>query len=200
MFRGLSPGGRQLVFTSRTIIGTCPRAAEATGSVVRLGDRAIPPRRCRRPGGRWAVLASRGPRPKDWAITIRRRWGPLDYARAARRPEIECMARRRWPAYAPTARRKPSGRRRNTRSTSPLRAAGAREEELPYNSIIGLTPCRGPALQVLDRQRPAGVVLPDRRGRPACGLCLRYNTNLRPIRAILDLIRPGRHPEDLAIA
>ena len=113
--------------------------------------------------GRWAILGEPAPATGGLgdhdppAVT-----GPLDYARAAKTPyEIECMAEAtvagvRAHRVAEQAFR--AGASEYEIHLAYCRAAGAREEELPYNSIIAFD--RHAAVlhyQVLDRQRPTGV-------------------------------------------
>lgn len=113
--------------------------------------------------GRWAVLAEPGPATEGLgehdppALTTR-----LDYARAAKTSyEVQCMALAT--AAGVRAHRVAEGAFRNGASEYEIhlaycRAAGAREEELPYNNIIAFD--RHAAVlhyQVLDRRRPPGV-------------------------------------------
>jgi Xaa-Pro dipeptidase len=113
--------------------------------------------------GRWAVLAEPGPATEglgdhDPASLV----GMLDYARAAKTPyEIECMAEATT-AGVRAHRTAEAGFRAGASEyeihLDYCRAAGAREEELPYNNIIAFG--RHAAVlhyQVLDRQRPSGV-------------------------------------------
>ncbi len=114
-------------------------------------------------GGRWAVLAERGPVTEglgehDPPAFAQR----LDYARAAKSPyEIECMALAT--AAGVRAHRAAEAGFRAGDSEYDIhlaycRAAGAREEELPYNNIIAIG--RHAAVlhyQLLARQRPADV-------------------------------------------
>jgi Xaa-Pro dipeptidase len=114
-------------------------------------------------GGRWAVLAEPGPATEglgdhDPATLV----GMLDYARAAKTPyEIECMAQATT-AGIRAHRAAEAGFRAGASEyeihLAYCRAAGAREEELPYNNIIAFdTHAAVLHYQVLDRQRPAGV-------------------------------------------
>ncbi|MGE0465584.1 MAG: Xaa-Pro dipeptidase [Steroidobacteraceae bacterium] len=114
-------------------------------------------------GGRWAVLSEPGPATEglgdhDPAALV----GMLDYTRAIKTPyELECMT------LATTAgvrahRAAEAGFRAGASEyeihLAYCRAAGAREEELPYNNIIAFdTHAAVLHYQVLDRQRPAGV-------------------------------------------
>jgi Xaa-Pro dipeptidase len=112
---------------------------------------------------RWAVLGEPAPATEGLgdhdppAVT-----GPLDYARAVKSPyEVECMALAT--AAGVRAHRAAEAAFRSGASEYEVhlaycRAAGAREEELPYNNIIAFD--RHAAVlhyQVLDRARPAGV-------------------------------------------
>ncbi|MBF8293278.1 MAG: proline dipeptidase, partial [Steroidobacteraceae bacterium] len=88
--------------------------------------------------------------------------GMLDYARAAKTPyEIECMAQAT--AAGVRAHRAAEAGFRAGASEYEIhlaycRAAGAREEELPYNNIIAFgTHAAVLHYQLLDRQRPPGV-------------------------------------------
>ena len=113
--------------------------------------------------GRWAVLGEPEPATEGLgeydppAVT-----GPLDFARAVKSPyEVECMALAtaagvRAHRAAEEAFR--GGASEYEAHLAYCRAAGAREEELPYNNIIAFD--RHAAVlhyQVLDRARPAGV-------------------------------------------
>jgi Xaa-Pro dipeptidase len=113
--------------------------------------------------GRWAVLGEPGPVTAGLgdhdppAVT-----GPLDYARAIKTPyEIECMALatvagRRAHGAAEEAFR--AGASEYEIHLAYCRAAGVREEELPYNNIIAFD--RHAAVlhyQLLDRGRARGV-------------------------------------------
>ncbi len=113
--------------------------------------------------GRWAVLGEPGPATDglgdhDPAGLVER----LDYGRAVKSPyEVECMALAtvagvRAHRAAEAAFR--AGASEYEVHLAYCRAAGAREEELPYNNIIGFD--RHAAVlhyQLLDRSRPAGV-------------------------------------------
>jgi Xaa-Pro dipeptidase len=114
-------------------------------------------------GGRWAVLAEPGPATEglgdhEPATLV----GMLDYARAAKTPyEIECMTQATT-AGVRAHRAAEAGFRTGASEyeihLAYCRAAGAREEELPYNNIIAFdTHAAVLHYQVLDRQRPAGV-------------------------------------------
>ncbi len=113
--------------------------------------------------GRWAILAQPAPATEGLgdhdppAVT-----GPLDYARAVKTPyEIECMAAAT--VAGARAHRAAEQAFRDGASEYEIhlaycRAAGTREEELPYNNIIAFG--RHAAVlhyQVLDRQRPPDV-------------------------------------------
>lgn len=113
--------------------------------------------------GRWAVLGEPQPATEGLgeydppAVT-----GPLDFARAVKSPyEGECMALAT--AAGVRAHRAAEEAFRGGASEYEVhlaycQAAGAREEELPYNNIIAFD--RHAAVlhyQVLDRARPAGV-------------------------------------------
>ncbi|MBX3702419.1 MAG: Xaa-Pro dipeptidase [Steroidobacteraceae bacterium] len=114
-------------------------------------------------GGRWAVLGEPGPATDglgehDPPVLVAR----LDYGRASKTPyELECMALAS--AAGVRAHRAAEAAFRSGASEYEVhlaycRAAGAREEELPYNNIIAFD--RHAAVlhyQVLDRQRPPGV-------------------------------------------
>ena len=170
--------------------GTCrrPTPRGLLGGSLRPGDRAFPDRAAAALGGkaRWAILGEPGPRPTGSATTIRRRSpARLDYARAVKTPyEIECMALATV-AGVRAHRAAEAGFRAGASEyeihLAYCRAAGAREEELPYNNIIAFdTPCGGAALPGAGPQPPGGrEVLPDRRRRAARGLCLRHHAHLR---------------------
>jgi Xaa-Pro dipeptidase len=113
--------------------------------------------------GRWAILCEPGPATQGLgehdppALTAR-----LDYGRAAKTPyELQCMALAT--AAGVRAHRAAEAAFRAGASEYEVhlaycRAAGAREEELPYNNIIAFD--RHAAVlhyQVLDRRRPPGV-------------------------------------------
>jgi Xaa-Pro dipeptidase len=112
---------------------------------------------------RWAILGEPGPATEGLgdhdppAVT-----GPLDYARATKTPyEIECMALATVAgvrAHRAAERAFRAGATEYEVHLAYCQAAGAREEELPYNNIIGYG--RHAAVlhyQVLDRERPADV-------------------------------------------
>jgi Xaa-Pro dipeptidase len=113
--------------------------------------------------GRWAVLgepsaATEGLGDHDPPSVT----GPLDYARAVKTPyEIECMALASAAgvrAHRTAEKAFRAGASEYEIHLAYCRAAGAREEELPYNNIIAFD--RHAAVlhyQVLDRQRPPGV-------------------------------------------
>jgi len=113
--------------------------------------------------GRWAVLAEPAPVTEglgdhDPAALV----GMLDYDRAVKTPyEIECMALAT--AAGVRAHRAAEAGFRAGASEYEIhlaycRAAGAREEELPYNNIIAFgTHAAVLHYQLLDRQRPAGL-------------------------------------------
>ena len=179
-------------FISRTTTGTCRRPTPEgywVGS-LRPGDRPDPRRSCARtprlqgplgdPGG--ASAGDRGPgrlRPAG-----RHRAGWITPGRSRRPTRVECMALataagvRAHRAAEPAFR---AGASEYEIHLAYCRAAGAREEELPYNNIIAFdTPCRRAALPGAGPQPPGGrEVLPDRRRRAARGLCLRHHAHLR---------------------
>ncbi|HEY7753023.1 MAG TPA: Xaa-Pro dipeptidase [Steroidobacteraceae bacterium] len=114
-------------------------------------------------GGRWAVLAEPGPATDGLgehdppALTAR-----LDYGRAVKTAyELECMSLATAAgvrAHRAAEAAFHSGASEYEVHLAYCRAAGAREEELPYNNIIAFD--RHAAVlhyQVLDRTRPAGV-------------------------------------------
>ncbi len=113
--------------------------------------------------GGWAVLAEPGAATEglgdhDPAPLV----GKLDYERAVKTPyEIACMARAteagvRAHRAAETAFR--GGASEYEVHLAYCRAAGAREEELPYNNIIAFgTHAAVLHYQLLERQRPPGV-------------------------------------------
>lgn len=113
--------------------------------------------------GRWAVLGEAGPTTEglgdyDPPALV----GRLDYHRAVKTPyEVECMvlasaAGARAHQAAESAFR--SGASEYEIHLSYCRAAGAREEELPYNNIIAFdTHAAVLHYQVLDRERPKAV-------------------------------------------
>ena len=147
--------------------------------------------------GRWAVLGEPGPATEGLGdhdppgVT-----GHLDYARAVKTPyEIECMALAtvagvRAHRVAEKAFR--AGASEYEIHLAYCRAAGAREEELPYNNIIGFD--RHAAVlhyQVLDRERPAGVksFLIDAGAQHAGYACDITRTYAAEPGEFLDLIR-----------
>ncbi len=113
--------------------------------------------------GRWAVLAEPGPATEglgdhDPATLV----GSLDYARAVKTPyEIECMAIATTAGVRAHQAAEAGFRAGATEYEIHLaycRAAGAREEELPYNNIIAFgTHAAVLHYQLLDRQRPSSV-------------------------------------------
>ena len=114
-------------------------------------------------GGRWAVLGEPGPATEGLGdydpVTL---VGMLDYTRAIKTPyELECMALATTDGIR-AHRAAEAGFRAGASEyeihLAYCRAAGAREEELPYNNIIAFdTHAAVLHYQVLDRQRPAGV-------------------------------------------
>jgi Xaa-Pro dipeptidase len=147
--------------------------------------------------GRWAVLGEPAPATEglgDYdppAVT-----GPLDYARAIKSAyEIECMVR----ATAAGVRAHRAAERAFREGASEYEvhlaycaAAGAREQELPYNNIIAFD--RHAAVlhyQVLDRVRPAGVksFLIDAGAQHAGYACDITRTYAAEAGEFLDLIR-----------
>jgi len=113
--------------------------------------------------GRWAILGE--PTPATAGLgdhdppTVT---GTLDYARAVKSPyEIECMAAATVAgvrAHQAAEQAFRAGASEYEVHLAYCRAAGAREEELPYNNIIAFD--RHAAVlhyQLLDRSRPAGV-------------------------------------------
>jgi Xaa-Pro dipeptidase len=113
--------------------------------------------------GRWAILGEPAPATDGLgdhdppAVT-----GPLDYARAVKTPyEIECMALATVAgvrAHRAAEQAFRAGASEYEIHLAYCRAAGAREEELPYNNIIAFD--RHAAVlhyQVLDRVRPTDV-------------------------------------------
>lgn len=113
--------------------------------------------------GRLAVLAEPGPATEglgdhDPVALV----GMQDYARAAKTPyEIECMTQATTAgvrAHQAAEAGFRAGASEYEIHLAYCRAAGAREEELPYNNIIAFdTHAAVLHYQVLDRQRPAGV-------------------------------------------
>ncbi len=147
--------------------------------------------------GRWAVLAETGPATGGLgdhdpaAVTL-----PLDHARAVKTPyEIECMAQAtvagvRAHRAAENAFR--AGASEYEIHLAYCRAAGAREEELPYNNIIAFD--RHAAVlhyQLLDRERPADVksFLIDAGAQHAGYACDITRTYAAQPGEFLDLIR-----------
>ena len=123
------------------------------------------PAELRREAGsaRWAILGQPAPATEGLgdhdppAVT-----GPLDYARAVKSPyEVECMALATAAGVRAHRAAEEAFRAGDAEYGIHLaycRAAGAREEELPYNNIIAFD--RHAAVlhyQVLDRTRPKGV-------------------------------------------
>ena len=113
--------------------------------------------------GRWAVLAETSPATQGLgdhdpaAVTA-----PVDYARAVKTPyEIECMAQATVAgvrAHRAAEKAFREGASEYGIHLAYCQAAGAREEELPYNNIIAFD--RHAAVlhyQLLDRQRTADV-------------------------------------------
>lgn len=163
--------------------------------------------------GRWAVLGQPGPATEglgdhDPAVVT----GPLDYARAIKTTyEIECMALATVAgvrAHRAAEKAFRAGASEYQIHLAYCQAAGAREEELPYNNIIGFD--RHAAVlhyQVLDRTRPAGVksFLIDAGAQHAgyaCDITRTYATDpgefldlIRSVDAaqqkLADLVRPG---------
>lgn len=147
--------------------------------------------------GRWAVLgeptpATEGLGDHDPATVT----GPLDFARAVKSPyEIECMA----VATVAGARAHRAAEKAFRAGASEYeihlaycQAAGAREEELPYNNIIAFD--RHAAVlhyQVLDRARPAAVksFLIDAGAQHAGYACDITRTYSADAGEFLDLIR-----------
>lgn len=147
--------------------------------------------------GRWAVLgeptpATEGLGDHDPATVT----GPLDFARAVKSPyEIECMA----VATVAGARAHRAAEKAFRAGASEYeihldycQAAGAREEELPYNNIIAFD--RHAAVlhyQVLDRSRPAAVrsFLIDAGAQHAGYACDITRTYSAEAGEFLDLIR-----------
>ena len=196
------PGSRpKLVFTpaGRLLVPAPGRSRRAIGWVISTSRSCVPRRNC---GGRPARAAgrswaSRRPPPRAWATTIPPAvTGPLDYARAVKSPyEIECMALATVAgvrAHRAAEQAFRAGASEYEIHLAYCQAAGAREEELPYNNIIAFD--RHAAVlhyQVLDRERPPGVksFLIDA-GAQHAGLCLRHHAHLRRRRGRV----PGPHP------
>ena len=162
------PAAAQSSFsTSRTTTGTCRRRRRrAIGSAISTWRSCRSPAELRREvggKGRWAILGEPAPATEGLgdhdppAVT-----GPLDYARAVKTPyEIECMALATVAgvrAHRAAEQAFRAGASEYEIHLAYCQAAGAREEELPYNNIIAFD--RHAAVlhyQVLDRSRPAGV-------------------------------------------
>jgi Xaa-Pro dipeptidase len=147
--------------------------------------------------GRWAILGEPGPATEGLgdhdpaAVT-----GPLDYARAVKTPyEIECMALATVAgvrAHRAAEQAFRAGASEYEIHLAYCQAAGAREEELPYNNIIGFD--RHAAVlhyQVLDRQRPtrAQSFLIDAGAQYAGYACDITRTYAAEPGEFLDLIR-----------
>jgi len=147
--------------------------------------------------GRWAVLGQPGPATEGLgdhdpvAVT-----GPLDHARAVKTPyEIECMARATVAgarAHRAAERAFRAGASEYEIHLAYCQAACVREEELPYNNIIGFD--RHAAVlhyQVLERTRPAGVksFLIDAGAQHAGYACDITRTYATDPGEFLDLIR-----------
>ncbi len=171
---------------------------------------------------RWAVLAEPAPATEglgDYdppAVTSR-----LDYARAVKTPyEVACMATAS--AAGVRAHRAAEAGFRAGASEYEIhlaycRAAGAREEELPYNNIIAFdTHAAVLHYQVLDCSRPAGVksFLIDAGAQHAgyaCDITRTYATARGEFQALIDavdaaqlkladLVRPGTDYRDIHLA
>ena len=147
--------------------------------------------------GRWAVLGESGPATEGLgdhdppAVT-----GALDYVRAVKTTyEIECMARATVAgvrAHQAAEKAFRAGASEYEIHLDYCRAAGAREEELPYNNIIAFG--RHAAVlhyQVLDRERPADVrsFLIDAGAQHAGYACDITRTYAAEPGEFLDLIR-----------
>ena len=171
---------------------------------------------------RWAILAepataTDGLGDYDPPVVAAR----LDFARAVKTPyEIACMglataAGVRAHRAAEAAFR--SGASEYEIHLAYCRAAGAREEELPYNNIIAFdTHAAVLHYQVLDRSRPAGVksFLIDAGAQHAgyaCDITRTYAVAKGEFRALIDavdaaqlkladLVRPGTDYRDIHIA
>ncbi len=170
----------------------------------------------------WAVLSEPAPATEglgDYdpaAVTSR-----LDYARAVKTPyEIACMASAS--AAGVRAHRAAEAGFRAGASEYEIhltycRAAGAREEELPYNNIIAFdTHAAVLHYQVLDRSRPAGVksFLIDAGAQHvgyACDITRTYATARGEFQELIDavdaaqlkladLVRPGTDYRDIHLA
>src|SRR5262245_32402564 len=147
--------------------------------------------------GRWAVLgeptpATEGLGDHDPAAVT----GPLDFARAVKSPyEVECMAVATVAgvrAHRAAEKAFRSGATEYEIHLAYCQAAGAREEELPYNNIIAFD--RHAAVlhyQVLDRARKPGVksFLIDAGAQHAGYACDITRTYASDAGEFLDLIR-----------
>ncbi len=171
---------------------------------------------------RWAILAEHAPATDglgDYdppAVAAR-----LDFARAVKTPyEIACMAlataagvRAHQAAEAGFR----SGASEYEIHLAYCRAAGAREEELPYNNIIAFdTHAAVLHYQVLDRSRPPGVksFLIDAGAQHAgyaCDITRTYAATKGEFQALIDavdaaqlklaeLVRPGTDYRDIQLA
>ena len=172
--------------------------------------------------GRWAILGQPAPATEGLgdhdplAVT-----GPLDYARAVKSPyEIECMALATVAgvrAHRAAEQAFRAGASEYEIHLAYCGAAGAREEELPYNNIIAFD--RHAAVlhyQVLDRMRPPGVksFLIDAGAQHAgyaCDITRTYSADagefqdlIRSVDAVqqklCDLVRPGVDYRDIHLA
>lgn len=172
--------------------------------------------------GRWAILAEPAPATDglgDYdppAVAAR-----LDFARAVKTPyEIACM--RLATAAGVRAHQAAEAGFRSGASEYEIhlaycRAAGAREEELPYNNIIAFdTHAAVLHYQLLDRSRPAGVrsFLIDAGAQHAgyaCDITRTYATAKGEFQALIDavdaaqlelaaLVRPGTDYRDIHLA
>jgi Xaa-Pro dipeptidase len=147
--------------------------------------------------GRWAILGEPGAATEGLgdhdppAVT-----GPLDYARAIKTPyEVECMALATAAgvrAHRTAEKAFRAGASEYEIHLAYCKAAGAREEELPYNNIIAFD--RHAAVlhyQVLDRKRPSGVksFLIDAGAQHAGYACDITRTYASDEGEFLDLIR-----------
>jgi len=168
---------------------------------------------------RWAILGQPAPATEGLgdhdppAVT-----GPLDYARAVKSPyEIECMALATAAGVRAHRAAEQAFRAGATEYEIHLaycRAAGAREEELPYNNIIAFD--RHAAVlhyQVLDRTRPPGVksFLIDAGAQHAgyaCDITRTYSTDAGEFQDLIrsvdsvqqklcDQVRPGADYRDI---
>ncbi len=147
--------------------------------------------------GRWAILGQPTPATEGLGdhdpVAVA---GPLDYARAAKSPyEIECMAVATVAgcrAHRAAEKAFREGASEYEIHLAYCRAAGAREEELPYNNIIAFD--RHAAVlhyQVLDRARPQGArsFLIDAGAQHAGYACDITRTYSAEAGDFLDLIR-----------